>query len=330
MGVILPGLGLLGFVLALSRRYPGGDDIVVLGVGLLVFAVFFHAMQQWHPYAFRYFTLASPWLAVMAVWGMQQLPAAPKSVAWTFGLGSALLVAVHMLVYTHQAGWPAVIRPEASRPAYVAAEWRRWVLMLDQAGAPLRPSLPFNRPLAALYRNGSGRKVHPLGADAATGTTAEKILADHGSGWLVVPAARFLGQEGAVAGRVWLDQGDPESPFSVAAYRRLVSGEFERPMVYRQVVRWEDGRLYHDLLVRPGANGEVSLLLASPTGFRHTIVTPLEVVRGEHQGGELTVKIQLPGRQVAEVRLWLEPAGSDHTPSGLPPAGVMVRVLAAE
>ena len=54
--------------------------------------------------------------------------------------------------------------------------------------------------------------------------TAEAAVQDL-DGWLVVPARHFSGHEGRVDRRLWFFYGDRDSPFSLAAYRRLPPGD---------------------------------------------------------------------------------------------------------
>ena len=53
-GMLTPGLFIFGTVVALRRwREPTARLVLGWSAGVLVFLVFFHAMQQWHPYGFR-------------------------------------------------------------------------------------------------------------------------------------------------------------------------------------------------------------------------------------------------------------------------------------
>jgi 4-amino-4-deoxy-L-arabinose transferase-like glycosyltransferase len=306
-GVIVPVLFLAGMAVSRTGRRPYGVEIWWLGMGVLGFLVFFHAMQQWHPYAYRYFLLVVPWLTVVAAWGIAGLPGRLPRAIWVLALGSAVLVGGHTLARTHQAGWLAVTQPDGSRGHFVAASWARWARTLDQPDEPLRLALPFNQPLAGFYRNGSGRPVRPVELGALTGLTAEEVVDRLGPGWLIVQAATFLGNEGSVHSRVLLHEGDPENAFSLAAYRGLENSEVEPVIVYRHRVEQKSTGQHHDLLVRAGPSGEVTVEVTAKESGRIQIVSPLglQTVHWEDQGGEF--KLRLPAGQVAEVNLAVSP-----------------------
>jgi hypothetical protein len=68
-------------------------------------------------------------------------------------------------------------------------------------------------------RTGDSRRVDLQRLSALPATAAAAV--QNISGWLVVPARHFAGREGRVEKRVWLFYGDENSPFSLAAYRRV-------------------------------------------------------------------------------------------------------------
>ena len=315
LALFIGGMGAAG-----RSSRPGSGAVRWWSAGVLIFWSFFHAMQQWHPYGFRYFILVAPFMAVIGAWGLEGWPQRLRRMAWGLALVATLGTAARVLTHTHQAGWPAVVQPERSRNFLVYREWRDWARQLGQPGEPWQLALPFNRPLAAFYRLQPAQRVQPQTESALAGLTAEQALDKLHGGWLIVPALQFLGNEGRVSGRVWLYEGDPESPFSLAAYHQLPVGAAEEPLVYRNKVSREADQIRHDLLVRAGSDGHVSFCLESPAGvrWRFVIATPTEVRRGEWAGGKSVQPLMLPAGQVAEVKVSLEPVAGE-TPSGEPP-----------
>ncbi|MBL9214677.1 MAG: hypothetical protein JNG83_04295 [Opitutaceae bacterium] len=309
-GLVLPLLFGLGALAACRPGARAGAPEIRRGAaGVVLFALFFHAMQQWHPYGFRYFILVTPWMAVVAAWGLQGWPQRLRRVGWFLAGSGAVATAWLVLADTHQAGWRAVVQPERSRGYYVYAHWREWSRTLGSAGDTLHLALPFNRPLAAFYRTGGQRLVQPVTESALAGTTAEAAVKAAGGGWLIVPAGRFLGAEGRVIGRTWLFAGDPASPFSLAAYRLPAEGEAAAAIVYRNLARTEAGVTRHEMLIRPDDEGRVRLRLESGAGeaWRCEVTTPAEVRRIEWAGGEAGLDLKLSPGLVSEVQVRLEP-----------------------
>jgi hypothetical protein len=308
-GVLGLGLFFLGAIGSLGSHRMGAGEIRCSSVGLLVFGVFFHAMQQWHPYGFRYFVLVAPWMAVNSAWWLAGLAEKWRRWAWAMVLTAGAASAVWMLTQTHQAGWRAVTEPERSRNYHVYQEWRNWAIGLDQVGERLLIDLPFNRPLAAFYRLPKERRVQQQPASALAGVTAEEAMAGIGDGWLLVPALQFMGNEGRVRARIWLFDGEPGSPFSLAAYHRLSAGELEEPITYRHKIFPGLHQTSHELLVRAGASGRVRLRCESSVGesWRYVVTTPTEVRRGEWQGGIQEFPLTLPAGKAAEVVVVFQP-----------------------
>jgi len=249
-GVLLPGFGLMAVVMAWRRRRtPDGEMALVWAAAVAAFVVFMHWRVQWHPYLFRFIVLVTPWLAVLVAWWLGTLPRLPRVVAWTVvavtglhGFGAAMLD-------TYQSGWPAVTRPAQSVGFHLYQNWRDWSAGLDRPAGALRPALPMNLPLAAFYRHEPLRPVSPLRLSALAAAHAEDaVRAD--DGWLIVPAAKFIGREGAVMGRTWLYEGDERHAFSLAAYRALGAGERPVPMLYRNRLAGTDAAWRRELLVR--------------------------------------------------------------------------------
>jgi hypothetical protein len=321
-GVIALILFFLGTILALGSSRAGAPDIRRWSAGVFVFFVFFHAMQQWHPYGYRYFVLVAPWMAVIAAWALAGLPRLLGRVVWSLALVASAATAWQVLTHTHQAGWRAVDQPERSRNYYVYHGWREWAGELAQPAEPLRVALPFNRPLAAFYRLQPARMIRPLTEATLAGLTAEQALGKLGEGWLIVPALQFMGNEGRVSARLWLYDGDPASPFSLAAYHVLPAAAAEEPFMYRHKIVSAANQTRHELLVRTGAGGRVTLRCTSTPGegWRYSVTSPTEVKRGEWPGGEHEISLALPADKVAEVVVIFEPlakTASDRTPPDL-------------
>jgi len=192
----------------------------------------------------------------------------------------------------------------------VADAWRVWSENLDRETAPLGIALSEERPLSAFYRQRISRPVEFVADNGAD--IAGQELVETFPGWVVVPATRFIGREGRVAGSTWLFAGDERSPFSVAAYRRLDPGEKPQPLLYRNIVRRERGGWEHDVLVKTWSDESVRFNLRNRggTAWRFVMLTASGVVRGEvAANAEITVLAALAGSVVSQVRFRLEPVG---------------------
>ena len=226
-GLVLVGLVLVGGIAAFTfgRLRQGAAEIrwSLAGVGL--FLVFFHAMQQWHPYGFRYFILIAPWMGVVAAWWMEGLSRGARRAAWSAALLSATLVGAHTLTQTHNAAWPMVARPDKSIYFYVFRAWRSWLQELDTEGRPLQVALPFNRELAPFYRLEGPRAVSLVETETLQGLSAEQAVARNPQAWLITTPQQFAGNEGHVLRRTWFFQGDETSVYSLVAYRAKIAGE---------------------------------------------------------------------------------------------------------
>jgi hypothetical protein len=301
---VLAFLGLVAGAVtaAAAPRRPGAGSVLAWTAGIAVFWGFFHGMQLWHPYGFRYYLLVAPWMAVVAAWWMQTLPGSFGKAAWVLSIAAVLGVTATIVAHTHQAGWRAAAEPERSRGYYVFARWREWAAGLDAPGEPLRIALAFNQPAAAFYRLSSPRAVRPEATPDAH-RTAEDLMRGR-SGWLIVPAALFMGREGEVAARTWLFDGDPASPFSVAAYRALRTGEVQGPVVYRSEAGADGSVARRELLVRTWADAPLRLVLHNDGGqaCRYGVSSPLGTVQGELAANHaLEVSLAVPRGAVAEV-----------------------------
>jgi hypothetical protein len=161
----------------------------------------------------------APWMAVVAAWGLELLPRRARLAGWGLVIACTGVMFGHISWFTYQAGWSAAMHPGRGLSFAVFSQVRTWSHRLDPVEATLHVALPVNQPLAALVRTGDPRRIElqRLSGLAATAESAVQNL----SGWLVVPARHFAGREGQVEKRVWLFYGDENSPFSLAAYRRI-------------------------------------------------------------------------------------------------------------
>lgn len=310
-GVVTTALFFVGTGWALLRRRAEEHRLVAIwSGGVLLFVGFFHAMQQWHPFAFRYLVLAAPWVAVVSAWALEQLPGRARWMGWAIAIAAALNVGWHVTTRVHQAGWRSVMEPARSEGSFVAQAWRAWSEGLDHETAPLGIALTEERPLSAFYRQRVSRRVEFV-ADRGADVSAEELVGTF-PGWVVVPATRFIGREGRVAGSTWLFAGDERSPFSVAAYRRLNPGEKPQPLLYRNLVRRERGGWEHDLLVKTWSDEPVrfSLQNRGEATWRFVMLTASGAARGEVAANtDTAVAVALAGNEVSQVRFRLEPVG---------------------
>ena len=223
IGVLSLSLALLGFGSAVrQRRRQGANFVIGWSVGVGLFVIWLYALLQWHPYSFRFWALFAPWLAVVAGWGLESLPRYARIAGWALAAWGASLTLWQSTAYAYQAGWSAVRQPERALGYTVYRQVRAWTRALDSGEAPLRVALPVNQPLAAFLRTEENRRVE-LQTLAQLPVTAEAAVQPW-SGWLVVPARHFAGREGRVEKRTWFFYGDENNFFSLAAYRRVVSG----------------------------------------------------------------------------------------------------------
>jgi len=221
---------------------------------------------------------------------------------------------------TYQSGWPAVTRPGQSVGFHLFQNWRDWSANLDRPTEPLRPALPMNLPLAAFHRQQPVRPVAPQRLSALTADRASDAVRA-GEGWLIVPAAKFIGREGTVMGRTWLYAGDEQHAFSLAAYRALGAGERPAPMLYRNRLTGTATTLRRELLVRTWDVEPVQLELVNTGGSvaNFTLGTPLGGTTGElPPGARLRLTVPLPADIVSLLTVDLpKPAAGAAVPAML-------------
>lgn len=301
-GVLLPGLGLVAVMVAWRRRRtPDGELALVWAAAIAAFVLFMHWRVQWHPYLFRFVVLIAPWLAVLVAWWLGTLPRLLCVAAWTLVAAASVHGFGAAMFDTYQSGWPAVTRPGQSVGFHLYQNWRDWSAGLDRPAEPLRLALPMNLPLAAFYRQQPIRLVAPRRLSAlASDRASEAVHVDEG--WLIVPAAKFIGREGPVMGRTWLYEGDEHHAFSLAAYRALGAGERPVPMLYRNRLTGTDTTRRHELLVRTWDSEPVQLELINTggTAATFTLGTPLGGTTGVlPPGARLRVEVPLPADVVS-------------------------------
>jgi hypothetical protein len=322
----IASFGIVSFVLfaagslaALARWRRGGMEVFGWSAGVAAFLLFFHAMQQWHPYAFRYFVLAAPWIAVVSAWGIEQLRGTPRVAAWVLVLAASADVCWSVTTHTHQSGWRAATQPERSLNYFVSSGWGTWSDGLEPESAPLSIALPEERPVAGFYRQPGGRPVSYLQNLGTAAETAEELTRDE-PGWVVVPALRFIGREGRVVASTWLFKGDEGSPYSVAAYRRLEPGEKPAILLYRNIKERQHNGWAHRLLVKTWDGRPVQFRLSNPleSAVCYNMRTPLTITEGKVAArGSRLMDAVLPANSVSQVWILIEvPEGGDNAPGG--------------
>ena len=326
-GLLVVGLFAVGLLAAAwrGRADPGAPQILAWGGGVAAFVLMQHAVVQWHPWTFRFMVLAAPWLAVIAAWGLGRWPRRIQGVAWAVVVISSLQVFISVQWNASQAAWRGVTGADPGLAQSVYRGWRPWIGRLDAVAEPVRLALPINYPLAAFYRTDPARVIRLEQASRLQAETAEAAVATGGDGWLVVPAARFMGREGRVVGRTWLYNGDDDFPYNLAAYRKLREGERPPPMVYRDRRTVRGAVQRRELLVRTWAGAPLRLELSN-TGAAagpFTLRTP---------AGAVTQVLPPRARLLLEVPLPAEGVGPIHldqpaVPDGAAGANITARIV---
>jgi 4-amino-4-deoxy-L-arabinose transferase-like glycosyltransferase len=308
-GIVALLLFSLGTVTALvGRREPAAHVVLVWAGGTIVFFLFFHGMHQWHPFEFRYQVIAAPWVAIVSGWGIERLSRGLRLVAWVLIMAATAEVAAHVTFRTHQAGWRTIVAPSRSLGYFVLSNWQNWSAELK---GPLRLALPEERPVAAFYRQGISRRVTYFPQAGPDIMLAEHFVPQDGC--VVVPVTRFVGREGSVAASTWLFRGDEQSPFSVAAYRRLLPGETPAPVLYRNLEVKQGAETRRDLLVKTWSSDPVRFRIRNETEVAGTFVvtTPAGVQSGTVPSSGLSdVVVALPGNAVSEVTIAVRSASA--------------------
>lgn len=301
-------LGGVGAAAACIRTQAKARQILVWALGVGVYVVVLHALVQWHQWAYRFMVLAAPWMAVTGAWGLAKISGKLRLVLWTVVVASQLQVFAIIQWRTNQDAWQAIVRPERAIGYFVYRHWRDWAETLDRPEAPLRLAFPINRMVSAFYRLPSPRSVSLEKFSELPGGTAETASGDK-AGWLLVPANRFKAQEGWVFGTTWLFNGDPESQYSVAAYRRLEPGEVPTPMVYRSSRSIESNRMVRHLTVKTWS-ATLRIRMNNPSGVPCQVVARTDggVRRGFvlPSGDELILEIPVNSETLNDLTLEFE------------------------
>ena len=295
--------GAVGTLLA-ARPGPVNRPLVLAGAAAVVaYVLFQHAVVQWHVWAFRFMVLAAPWWAVTVAAGLESWSPRSRAAGWVLLGVAGASVCWHMSTRVSQAGWPAVVRPESAPSHFVYQSWRRWSQSLGPASAPLHVALEGNRPVAALLRQEPARPVRLARLPASFAVTAESVLPADG-GWLIAPLTRFMGREGRVYARSWINAGPLGDDYSLSAYRRLQPGEIPPPMLYgnRRTDTAQDIR--RSLMVRTWDAGSAKLEFFNPRAerCRWLVITPEHQYEGEvGPGGTAQAVLPLPPAMLSEV-----------------------------
>jgi hypothetical protein len=295
-----------GSLIALAQwRLSKGRLILVWISGVVMFLLFLDVMQSWSPFEFRYFVLVSPWVAIVAAWGIEQVGRQWRLMAWMLVVAGTLDISWYETAYARETGWQSIARPENLVAYFAAMRWREWSQDLDHARDPLLLALPEERPLAAFYRQWPRRVVTFKPDPGNSVATAEDFVRGE-KGWVIVPAARFLGREGHVAAKVILCDGDEKNPFSIAAYRTLDAGEKPLSIVYRQRRMATEKSVTYDLLVKTVSGVALRLALDNPgkNACGYAWATPLAQKRGVlAAGSHVIVEMPMPMNAVGEVQI---------------------------
>lgn len=304
-GVLAVGAFLLAAGTLLVRRpVTAGRRLVLAGALVVIgYVLCEHAVVQWHVWAFRFMVLVAPWWAVTVAAGLEASPRRLRVAGWVVLLAASGSVFWHVTTRTPQAGWLALARPEGAPARIIPQAWRDWSRTLGPAGSPLRVALEHNRPLAAFLRQLPPRTVRLMRPPADPSITAEAMTAGQ-PGWLLVPLQRFIGREGRVQVRTWINPGPEGDDCSLAAYRSLAPGENPFPVLYRNQRTDAAGNIRRSLLVRTWDSGPVGLQFFNPRpeACRWLVITPTQEYRGEvAAGGTAETELPLPADALTEL-----------------------------
>jgi hypothetical protein len=261
-GVLVLLLAGAAWVVAAGPGDRRGRGLVITwGAGVGVYFLVQNALFEWHPWAFRYTALVAPWLALSAVWLLAQLPRVGRIAGWTLLLaGGAWNGAEAYFFGTHTAWHGAKFTLLTEK-----GDWRDWAETFEPASSAVRVALPVNAPTSQFFRL---KRTGPTTLEALSALpdrSAEEIAAGQGGGWLVAPALRFLGREGRVAMKTWIQRGDPRDRLSLAAYRPLQPGETPTPALYADLGETMPNGFARILVFRSWEETN-SVLVANPSG----------------------------------------------------------------
>jgi hypothetical protein len=319
-GIVPLLLFVLGTLTALTKwRCQTAQLILVWSAGVTMFLLFFSVMQQWHPFAYRYFVLISPWVAITGAWGIEQLGHRLRTVIWVLLMMFTLDVAWWITTRADQSGWKAVAEPKSVTGFFLSYLWREWSQQLDHTGEPFRLALPAKQPLVAFYRQWPPREVIFKPDPGERVATAEDFVRGE-SGWVIVPAFRFLGREGNVAASTVLVESD-EGSYSLAAFRRLAPGEKPQSIIYWLRRKAKEPSVTYDLLVKTVPDQIIRVELSNPAkgAYRYVWRTPTAEGRGVIAGGGTTsVEPPFPSDGVGRGLFFFDPIDGQESATELP------------
>jgi hypothetical protein len=292
-----------------------------------MFLLLYNIKQQWHPFAFRYFVLVAPWVAIVTAWGIEQLDKRWRLIVWTLVTVGTFDVGWYVTTNTYQAGWMAMAQPKRAKEYSVFEGWREWSQQLDHAEEPFLLSLSGWAPIAAFYRQWPPRQVAFKPDPGNSVATAEDFVRGE-KGWVIVPATRFLGREGRVAASVWLVEGQENTVFSLAAYRTLDAGEKPLSIVYRRRRVATEKSITIDLLVKTVSGKKIYLALANPakSACRYTWATQPAQNNGILvAGGHIDIEMPWPSDGLGMARIAFYPIDEPITGPDSPTVEILAK-----
>lgn len=239
----------------------GAADIRLGAAGVLLFVLIQHGLLQWHPWTFRYLVLLAPWLTIGAVWLLGQLPGFLRAVLWLVLLVAGAGTLVEFTGSADQVGWQAWQTDR--RQGALAQGWRSWARQVADDTPVLRLALPVDRPLAWFYRLDPPVRVRLAALSALPTGSAEAAVAGQ-EGWLIVPAQRYAGREGAVMASTWWYGAAADHDLRLAAYRPLRRGEIPVPVIYQSRTNAQPRAVRQEITLRSW-QPRIRLELANPT-----------------------------------------------------------------
>jgi len=321
-GVLAVGLFVLGGIIAAWRwRDCMAAQIAIWCLGVWVYFLVQHALVQWHQWAFRFAVLVAPWMAVAGAYAISQVRIPWRPVLWVIVIISSGEITWRAQSETHQGAWQSLVRPDDGLPQFVYSHWHAWTEQLDPAGASLRVALPINSPLGAFYRT---RALHLLSMEklsTLSGETAEAAIAGKAS-WLIVPALKFMGREGAVMGFTFLYAGEGASANSFAAFRALRPGEIPRSIIYRAKRELTPTSFKRTMLVRFWKTGAIlNLRNPGPLSWHYTVKTASQEIAGVLTAGEnADVSLKVDAEHVSEIAIEMYSESATGAADGYPSA----------
>ncbi|HVU17536.1 MAG TPA: hypothetical protein VHD32_11460 [Candidatus Didemnitutus sp.] len=321
----LPAAALLlaGTLVGAFAWRTNGPWLFMAGGSVALFVLTENALLQWHPWEFRYAALVAPWLAIAMAGAIDRIPGPGRAVVWTLLLLGSGEILLETTLLAGQVGWQAWELPR--KGLALGQPWRGWARSLGADTPDLRVALISDRPLAWLSRLEPGVTIHLESLKSLPAGSAEKAVAGR-QGWLVVPAGTFMGREGRVLARTWLDRGDAGNDLSLAAYRSLRPGESPQPVLYRQAIRRTEKGYHIELKVRSWGK-RMLLDWNIPDGESWTAnvaSNPGSPALNLGSGGNFTILVSTSEGGLSSISVDLMPAQPDAS-VGRPPVVIAIR-----